>query len=142
MSTTTIHHTRTRVARGVAAVAAGLVTTAVLSSAVDAVLEATGVFPSVTAQTQNGFITTWMVLLAVGYRTLLVVVGGYVTARLAPTAPMRHAVVLGLIGTAAAVAGAVAVAGVAPLWYSMALVVTGLPGVLLGARLATVTSRA
>jgi hypothetical protein len=34
-------------------------------------------------------------LLALVYRTVYGILGGYVTARLAPRAPMRHALILG-----------------------------------------------
>ncbi|MEO7273487.1 MAG: hypothetical protein ABIX28_05165 [Vicinamibacterales bacterium] len=67
-------------------------------------------------------------------RILFTILGGYITA-LAPHLPMRHVNILGAIGTVAATAGAVTaitVADLGPLWYPVALVITGFPCVWLG----------
>lgn len=74
-----------------------------------------------------------------GYRSLYAVLGGWMAARLAPGAPMIHALVLGAIGTAVSLAGAIMAAGheeFGPGWYSWALVVTTLPLTWVGGRLA------
>ena len=64
------------------------------------------------------------------------VLGGYMTAALAPRAPMIHVVILGTIGALAATAGAVSTwnAGpeFGPHWYPVLLVVTALPCVWAG----------
>ncbi|MDB5432960.1 MAG: hypothetical protein JWP35_4076 [Caulobacter sp.] len=73
------------------------------------------------------------------YRSLYAVLGGWMAARLAPRAPMTHALVLGAIGTAVSLAGAIVTSGheeFGPGWYSWALVVTTLPLTWVGARLA------
>ena len=77
-------------------------------------------------------------VLALAYRIAFGVVGGWITARLAPSAPMRHALALGAMGTARSIAGAVVAIGrpdLGPAWYPIALVITALPSVWLGARL-------
>jgi hypothetical protein len=122
-----------KVLRSVGAVVAGLAATVVLSIATDTVLEATGVYPPVEVQREVGFTTGWMVALALAYRTLFAGVGGYVTAALAPSRPMRHAGVLGAIGIVVGLLGVLAARDLAPAWYSIALVLTGPPAVLLGA---------
>lgn len=73
-------------------------------------------------------------LLALSYRIIYAVIGSYIAARFAPRNPMRHAMVLGLIGTALSAAGAVAAthADLGPVWYPIALVVTALPCAWLG----------
>jgi carbohydrate-binding DOMON domain-containing protein len=73
-------------------------------------------------------------LLALSYRIVYTVVGGYITARLAPHSPMRHVWVLGTIGLAVAVAGAIATIPMhlGPSWYPIALAVTALPCTWLG----------
>ena len=74
-------------------------------------------------------------LLALSYRTGYTIVGGYLTARLAPRAPMRHVAILGIIGTVMATAGAVVairLADLGPNWYPIALAVTGFPCVCVG----------
>jgi hypothetical protein len=122
--------------RSVAAVAAGFVATAALSLGLDAALHAAGIFPPWGTRMAEG-----LFVLATAYRVAFTVLGGWLTARLAPARPMTHAWALGLVGTAVAAAGAAATwnAGPAfgPRWYPLALVVTALPSVLGGARLWT-----
>ncbi len=73
-------------------------------------------------------------VLATLYRTVFTVAGGYLTARLAPGRPMRHAVVLGAIGIVAATAGTLATwdkgPEFGPKWYPISLIVLALPSVL------------
>ena len=73
-------------------------------------------------------------LLALSYRIVYTVVGGYITARLAPQNPMRHAVLLGVIGAVVGMAGAIATIPIhlGASWYPIALVLTGLPCCWLG----------
>jgi hypothetical protein len=74
-------------------------------------------------------------LLALSYRILYTVLGGYITASLAPHSPMRHVFVGGILGTVIASAGAIAaisMADLGPNWYPIALAVTGFPCVWLG----------
>jgi hypothetical protein len=75
------------------------------------------------------------------YRSAAAVVGGYVAALLAPNAPVGHAVILGAIGTLAALAGVLTHLSMPHLWYPIALVVTALPCSWLGGRLASSHSR-
>jgi hypothetical protein len=73
-------------------------------------------------------------LLALSYRIVITIFGGYVAARLAPGNPMRHALILGIVGTVAAILGAVVAIpmNLGPSWYPILLAVTGLPCTLLG----------
>ena len=48
---------------------------------------------------------------------------------------MAHALVLGIIGLAACITGVVAMWGVGPVWYPIALVVLAMPCAWLGGRL-------
>ncbi|QDY98996.1 hypothetical protein FQ775_00650 [Nitratireductor mangrovi] len=118
--------------RSIAAVVAGLATVVVLSTGADALFHATGVFPPA----GEPMIAAGDYALAFAYRSVFAVLGGYIVAWLAPSAPLRHALVLGLIGTAGATAGAVAMWGVGPGWYPVTLALTALPLTLLGAALA------
>ena len=79
--------------------------------------------------------------LAAAYRALFTVAGGYVTARLAPDRPMRHAWILAGIGLAGGLAGVVAYytiggADLGPAWYAISIPIEALPCVWLGGRLA------
>ncbi|MGH8501885.1 MAG: hypothetical protein ACREVE_05325 [Gammaproteobacteria bacterium] len=73
-------------------------------------------------------------LLALAYRCVYAVVGSYIAARFAPRNPMRHALVLGVIGLLLSLAGAIATIpmDLGPAWYPIALVVTALPCAWLG----------
>jgi len=119
----------------VGAVVAGLIVTALLSVGTDAVMHGTGIFP-VSGQPMPDRLFAW----AAAYRIAFTVLGGYVTARLAPRQPMLHVLILGAIGALAATAGTVATwnAGpeFGPHWYPILLVLTALPCVWLGGLLA------
>ena len=123
-----------RTGRSVWAIVAGFLVVAVLSTAMDAVMHATGIFPPMGEPMSDS-----RFLLATAYRVALAILGCYVTARLAPARPMKHALIGGTIGLVLATIGAVATwnAGPAfgPHWYPLALVVTALPCAWLGGRL-------
>jgi hypothetical protein len=73
--------------------------------------------------------------LALSYRMVYAVLGSYIAARLAPRNPMRHAIILGIIGLALSAAGAIVAvthADLGPAWYPIALVITTLPCAWLG----------
>jgi hypothetical protein len=115
-------------------VLAGLVAVIALSTATDALLHGTGVFPP-----ERTPMSAALWLLATAYRTAYGVAGGWVAARLAPDRPIAHAVVLGLIGVALSTAGTVATWSegpeFGPKWYPIALIVLALPSSWLGGRL-------
>jgi peptidoglycan/LPS O-acetylase OafA/YrhL len=120
--------------RSVAAVATGFFATALLSLGTDVVLHAAGVFPPWGQAMSDG-----LYVLATIYRVVYTLLGGYLTAALAPRRPMPHVVTLGAIGLVAATIGAAATwnAGPAfgPKWYPLLLVVTALPCVWAGGML-------
>lgn len=119
--------------RGIGAIVAGFFTVFLLSLGTDMVLHAAGVFPGWThAMSGSQF------AFALAYRVVYTVLGGYVTARLAPENPMRHVLILGSIGLFAAVVGLLGTWNrpeMGPRWYPIALVVTSLPCVWAGGRL-------
>ena len=123
---------RPRIAlRRAGAVFAGLLTIVVLSTAADAVLHATGVYPPFPVRMADE-----LFLLATAYRVVFGIAAGYVTARLAPDHPTRHALVLGGIGVVLSTAGAIAMWEYGPGWYSLAVIAISLPCAWAGARLA------
>ena len=73
--------------------------------------------------------------LALGYRTLFGILAGYVTARLAPSRPLRHALALGVVGVVLSTIGAVTMGDMGPGWYSIAVILICLPTAWLGATL-------
>jgi uncharacterized membrane protein len=110
--------------KGIGAVVAGLLTILVVTTAVDALLHVTGVYPPM-----NQPIDDRLALLATAYRVVISVAGAYLTARLAPDRPMRHALILGLVGVLLGLVGLVATwnLGLGPRWYPFALVVLAIP---------------
>ena len=80
--------------KSILAVIAGFLFIGVSHNLVDFVLESLGIF----TPRDQPFDTTWMVVTATVYRTVLSVAGCYITAALAPSRPMLHAMVLGVIG--------------------------------------------
>jgi hypothetical protein len=120
-----------RALRSIGAVAAGLVSIFAVTTAADAVMHATGVFPPAGAPPMSSA----LFLLAFAYRLVIDVAGCTLTARLAPARPMRHAIVLGSIGLFLSIAGAVAMWGAGPTWYPLALAASALPCAWLGGRL-------
>jgi hypothetical protein len=116
--------------RSAGAVAAGFAAVVVLSLVTDQALHMLDVYPP-WGETMH---EPGLNLLALAYRSVYTVGGMYLTARLAPHSPMRHALVGGAIGTALAGLGAVATIPMqlGPAWYPILLAVTALPLAWLG----------
>lgn len=121
---------RRRTLRRISAVVAGFLVLAILSTATDAVLHATGIFPAVGKPMASS-----LFLIATAYRIIFGVLGSYVAARLAPYRPMQHALILGAIGVVLSTAGAIAMWDAGPAWYSLAIIAIALPCAWVGARL-------
>lgn len=119
--------------KSIAAVVAGFVTTAVLSSSADAVLQAAGVLPQ-----GHIYVAAPVIALVIAYRTAFSVLGAYLVARLAPNHKTAHAVGLGIAGSVGSVITGVATMNmhVGPLYYPLALAALGVPAAYLGARIA------
>ena len=115
--------------KSIRAVLAGFISVAVLSVAMDVILETNGVFPP---QSQPEAYFPWMLALALLYRCAFTVAGGYIAARLAPAKPQKHAIILGCIGMVAATLGAATHWDLGNHWYPLALIVTAIPCTWLG----------
>lgn len=127
-----------RAARSVGAVVAGLAAIFVVTTATDQALHAAGVFPPIGEPWQGhegGFV------LAMLYRIVYGIAGAFLTARLAPSRPMHHALALGAVGLVFSIAGAVVMWDAGPAWYSLAVIAMALPCAWAGGRLHE-TSRA
>ena len=77
-------------------------------------------------------------LLALSYRVLYTILGGYLTARLAQRSPMRHVTVLAVIGLIAGTVGAIVAitrGDLGPNWYPIAIAATAYPCTWFGGRL-------
>lgn len=120
--------------RSIGAVGAGVVVIFILSLGTDIVMHATGIFPPWFKP-----MSTPLWLFTTAYRIVFGVLGGYITARLAPDRPMGHALVLGTVGVVLSLAAVISTwnAGpeFGPKWYPIVLVVTALPCAWLGGKL-------
>jgi len=114
--------------KSIGAVLAGFLVIVILSVVTDTILEQNGVLP------QDSLFDTGLLLLALLYRSIYSVIGAYVTARLAPQRPMRHAIALGVLGIFVSGLGAYAGQDLGPAWYGLALVVVSLPLAWLGGK--------
>lgn len=125
---------KSRALKSIGAVFAGMLLIIIASLATDFVMHATGIFPPMFQP-----MSTSLWLFATAYRIVYGIAGGYLTARLAPDRPMRHAIILGVIGLVLSVAGAVGTWNrgpeFGPRWYPLGLVVTALPCAWLGGKL-------
>lgn len=120
--------------RSILSVVVGFLTVAILSTAMDEVMHRSGIFPPA-----GSAMTTSLWLVATAYRAVFQVLGGYLTARLAPQRPMRHVWILAIIGQVLSFGGivmwkALGEAG-GPLWYPILLILLATPTVWLGGRL-------
>jgi hypothetical protein len=129
------------IGRSIAAVLAGFVAVVILSLGADFVLHASGVFPPLGQPMSDA-----LLLLATVYRTVFAIAGCYLTARLAPDRPMRHAMVGGVIGLVLSTVGAVVTwnqgPAFGPHWYPIALIATALPCAWVGGKLREMQLRA
>lgn len=125
------HRQPRRLLRSVGAVIAGLITNIVLAGAIDAALHAAGVYPPLSQPMDDD---RWV--LALVTRIVAGVIGGVLTARLAPARPIRHVVVLGCIGTLISVLGVLFTWNkgpeFGPHWFSLSIALSALPCTLLG----------
>jgi len=122
-----------RLGRSTVAVLTGFIVIVVLSVGVDQVLHSLAVYPPWGQPMYDPTLNA----LALSYRIVISVLGCYITARLAPRAPMRHALILGAIGVVVSAGGTFAAVGknLGPTWYPVALILVSLPCAWLGGRL-------
>lgn len=119
--------------RSAGSVLAGFVAVVILSIGTDMVLRALKIVPPLGQPMSEK-----LFLLATVYRTIYAIAGSYITARLAPYRPMRHAMVGGIIGLALSIVGAAVTwkrPEMGPHWYPLALVITALPCAWLGGKI-------
>ena len=76
-----------------------------------------------------------LLLLTLAYVFVFAVVGCYLTARLAPHSPMKHALILGLLGLVFNIIGTTLMWNTAPVWYHITALLMVMPAAWLGGRL-------
>jgi hypothetical protein len=120
--------------KSILAVVAGFLTVVVLSSVTDVVMEKAGVFPP---PTNPELYVTWMWVVALFYRTIYTILGGYITAYLAPQSVMKHVWTLAVLGQIGGLMGVYIGWDLGAKWYCIALAALAIPSVLFGAWLRT-----
>jgi hypothetical protein len=107
--------------RNIGAVIAGFLTVAILSVVTDLILERVGILPPAT---QPEATMWWHLLMALIYRSVFTIIGGYLTTTLSATKPMRQVIILAVIGTVFGTLGTVAnwnLAVQSGIWYPVVL---------------------
>jgi hypothetical protein len=118
--------------RSAAALLAGLITIFVLSIGTDVFLEKNG-YLTTAAFSRNA---TWVLALVLLCRILYFILGGFLAARLAPSRPMRHALIIGGVGVVLNVLGAVMTWDATPHAFSLSLILLAFVCSWLGGKLA------
>lgn len=115
--------------RSVRALLAGFLAVVVLSLLTDQVLHLLKIYPPWGPMREPR-----LNALALAYRIVYGILGGYLTARFAPERPMLHALLGGLIGLVLSAAGAIVTIpmDLGPVWYPIALAVTAVPCAWIG----------
>ena len=118
--------------KSVWAVVAGVLLTVLGSILVDVLLHVAGVFPPMGQPLGNR-----LSLLALSYRIVISIGGAWLTAKLAPTNPMKHALLLGKLGLVLGLVGVIATWNndLSPRWYPISLAVLAIPQCWLGGKL-------
>jgi hypothetical protein len=119
--------------RSAGAILIGFAAVVVLSLGVDQILHVLNVYPPWGQPMWDHRLNA----LALSYRLVIGTFGSYLTARFAPYAPMRHAMIGAGIGFVLSAIGAIAAVNMAmgPAWYPIALALSAWPTAWLGGRL-------
>jgi hypothetical protein len=118
--------------RSVWAVVTGVLFVLVVTTLVDIALHMAGVYPPAGRPMSDA-----LAVLATAYRVVIGVAGAWLTARVAPREPMKHAMMLGYVGTLLGLAGVLATwdRGLGPRWYPILLAVLAIPQCWAGGKL-------
>lgn len=118
--------------KSIGAILLGFVTVVILSTVTDALLQTLGIFPSVRSGISY---STWMLIIALLYRSVYTVIGGYVTARFAPINKMGHVKILGILGIIGGTIGVISGWNLSSHWYPILLAVTAYPLTWIGGKI-------
>jgi len=120
--------------RRVGAVLAGLLFVIIITTLTDLFMHWSGIFPAIGMVMSDS-----LFVLALAYRIIYGIGGGYITARLAPDKPALHALVLGSIGCVLAILGTVLTwnrgPAFGPKWYPLSLILIAIPSAWIGGKL-------
>jgi hypothetical protein len=108
--------------KSVWAVVAGVLFIIIVTTLIDVALHVAKIYPSEK-------LTDTLALLASSYRLVISIAGAYLTAKLAPANPLKHAMILGYVGAVLGLVGLVATwnLDLGPHWYPISLPLLAIP---------------
>ncbi len=118
--------------KSLGAILAGFATGFILSVGTDSLLEQTGLMKRDPFSDNP----SWLIVIVIAYRTIYNITGCYITAKLAPHHPMRHVMIIGVIGLVFGIIGTIVMWDIPPHWYPIILVILALPSAWVGGKLA------
>lgn len=120
------------VARSVIAIVVGFLVIGVLAMGTDALLKST--VPGIFGPDDRVDSVPWLLIIQL-YVFAYAVFGCWIAARLAPNKPMRHALILGLLGLLFNIAGTIALWDKMPAWYHIVALALVIPAAWVGGRI-------
>ncbi len=117
--------------KSIGAVLAGILANAILAVGTDAILIQSGLAP---AYSESQPWPTTSLAIATIYRILYGIAGGYITAMAAPQHPMKHVIILGILGTVATLVGLLSHLNQPDTWYPAILAITAFPTCWVGGK--------
>lgn len=127
-----LNHMKKSIWKSIGAGFMGIVVGASLSLYTDSILQHKGIIPA-----NNLWVSSSIIWFIIFYRSVYNAIGCYIVAYLAPQNPMKHALILGGIGTVASIIGALATMNInlGPQWYAWTLALLTMPSAYLGGKL-------
>jgi hypothetical protein len=118
--------------RSILAIVVGFILIAVLAFGMDAIMRsaAPAMFDA-NGRTDN----VVMLLFMIAYVGVFAITGCYVAARLAPKEPMKHALILGLLGLVFNIVGSTMTWDMAPAWFHIVSLALVMPFAWIGGRI-------
>lgn len=117
--------------KSIGSIFAGFLIGAILSIGTDVALNGAGLMNMANFKENSSGI----ILIVIMYRFIFNIVGCYVTAKLAPNKPMKHVLIIGIIGTIFAILGSAAMWDKAVVWYNISIILISMPSAWIGAKL-------
>lgn len=120
-----------QILKSIGAILAGFALGAILSITTDSILEKLGIMSMENFQ-QSSFV---IIVLVIVYRFIFNVVGCYLTAKLAPNKPMKHVIIIGIIGALLSILAAIALWDKAIPFYNITIILISIPSAWVGGKL-------